>query len=105
VTAQWVIVGLVVGVSAICVAWTLMPASLRRVLATLSLRLALPPAIAARMRAHAAGASSCGCSGCDRNESAASDASTATTLAVRPIALHRTMPRRSPGAADAAESR
>ena len=88
-SAQWAIAAVVVVVSTICAAWTLMPASLRRVLAIASLRLPLPRAIAARMRAHAERTSACGCSGCDRNPLAGSAADPAAPAVVRPITLHR----------------
>ena len=51
---QSAIVAVVVVASAVYALWTLMPSSLRRVLATALLRLPLPHAIAARLRAHAA---------------------------------------------------
>jgi hypothetical protein len=87
--AQWAIVAVVVLASAIYAAWTLMPASLRRALATAALKLPLPAVVAARMRAHAANASSCGCSGCDRNPLSTKSTDTATMAAARPITLHR----------------
>jgi hypothetical protein len=87
--AQWSIVAVVVLASAVYVAWTLMPASLRRALARAALRLPLPSPIAARMRADAADASSCGCSGCDRNPLSTKSAAAAATTAARPITFHR----------------
>jgi len=89
---QWAVVAVIVAVSAVYAAWTLMPASLRRVLATASLRLPLPHAIAARLRAHAENASSCGCSGCDRNPLAAPRENAEPKATVRPITVHRRLP-------------
>ncbi len=90
--AQSIVVALVVIASAIYAAWMLMPASLRRVLAAAALRLPLPAVVAARMRVHASAASSCGCSGCDRNPLAKTSAASAATPAIRPIKLHRRLP-------------
>ncbi|HEY2190569.1 MAG TPA: DUF6587 family protein [Caldimonas sp.] len=87
--AQWAIVAVVVLASAVYAAWTLMPASLRRVLATAALKLPLPAVLATRIRSQAANASSCGCSGCDRNSLATKRAETATPAAARPITIHR----------------
>ena len=91
-TAQWLAVALVVAGSAIYATWTLLPASLRRVLAAAALKLPLPAAIAARMRAVATSTSSCGCSGCDRNPLAGAGAEPAKTTAAQPIKLHRRLP-------------
>jgi len=91
-TAQWLAVALVVAGSAMYAAWTLLPSSLRRVLAVAALKLPLPAAIAARMRAVATRASSCGCSGCDRNPLAGADAESRTMSAAQPIKLHRRLP-------------
>ena len=90
VAAQWLVVALVVAASAMYATWTLLPASLRRVLAGAALRLPLPPPVAARMRAVATRAASCGCSGCDRNPLPRADADAAP--AARPITLHRRLP-------------
>ena len=90
--AQWALVALIVGASALYAAWTLMPASLRRVVATAALRLPLPRTVAARMRAHAENASSCGCSGCDRNPLSAGRESDEPAPTVRPITVHRRRP-------------
>jgi hypothetical protein len=87
--AQWAIVVVVVLASTVYAAWTLMPASLRRALATAALKLPLPAVAAARMRAHAANVSSCGCTGCDRNPLATKSSDRAATAATRPITLHR----------------
>jgi hypothetical protein len=87
--AQWIVVGIVVFASAIYAAWSLMPASLRRVLSTSALRLPLPAAIAAWLRRHASDATSCGCSGCDRNPLSTPAAATPASNMVRPITLHR----------------
>ena len=86
-TWHWTVAGAVVVGSAIYAVWTLMPSALRRLLATALLGLPLPGAIAARLRVHAASASSCGCTGCDR-AAPVRDASQP-----QPIRLHR----RSPG--------
>lgn len=90
-TVQWLAVALVVAGSATYATWTLMPASLRRGLAGILLKLPLPAAIATRMRAIAISTSSCGCSGCDRNPSAHNDAESKTS-ATKPITLHRRLP-------------
>ena len=90
-TWQWTVAGAVVVGSAIYAVWTLMPSALRRALATALLGLPLPGAIAARLRLHAASASSCGCTGCDRNP-LAEPAAGAAPSTVRPITLHRRMP-------------
>ncbi|HEY2559528.1 MAG TPA: DUF6587 family protein [Caldimonas sp.] len=87
--AQSAIVAVVVLASAAYAAWTLLPASLRRTLATAALKLPLPNVIAARVRAHAASASSCGCSGCDRNPLSTKSAAASPTPAARPITFHR----------------
>jgi hypothetical protein len=89
-SVQWAVVAVVVALSAAYAAWTLMPASLRRVLATASLRLPLPAPLARRMRAHAERADGCGCSGCDHNPGAAQRANAA--VPVQPIKLHRRIP-------------
>jgi hypothetical protein len=91
-TAQWLAVALVVTGSAMYATWTLMPMSLRRGLAGVLLKLPLPASIATRVRAVATSASSCGCSGCDRNPLAGADAESRTTSAVQPIKLHRRLP-------------
>jgi hypothetical protein len=91
-TAQWLAVALVVAGSAAYATWTLLPASLRRVVAAAALKLPLPATVAARMRAVATRASSCGCSGCDRNPLAGADAGTGKTTAAQPIKLHRRLP-------------
>jgi hypothetical protein len=87
--AQWAIVAVVVLASAVYTAWTLMPASLRRALATAALRLPLPAVVAARMRSYATNASSSGCSGCARNPLSTKSTETAATTAARPITIHR----------------
>ena len=90
--AQWAVVALIVGASAIYAAWTLMPAALRRVVAAAALRLPLPRAIAARMRAHAENVSHGGCSGCDRNPLAPARGSAGRSATVRPITVHPRRP-------------
>jgi hypothetical protein len=98
-TAQWTITVLVVVASACYAGWTLLPASLRRVLATAALRLPLPGALAVRLRGQTTDASGCACSGCDRNPLAdkrnAAGAPGTAPAAVRaqPITLHRRLPR------------
>ena len=91
VSAQWLVVALVVVASTVYATWTLMPATLRRQLAAALLKLPLPAAVASRLRAVATSASSCGCSGCDRNPLARAEADS-KTAAVRPITLHRRLP-------------
>ena len=91
VTVQWLVVALVVVASTAYATWTLMPATLRRQLAAALLRLPLPTAIASRLRAVATSASSCGCSGCDHNSPARSDADP-KSAGPRPITLHRRLP-------------
>ena len=91
-TAQWLAVALVVAGSAMYATWTLLPASLRRVLAAAALKLPLPAAIAARMRTVATRASSCGCRGCERNPLAGADGDSGKTTAAQPIKLHRRLP-------------
>jgi hypothetical protein len=91
-TAQWLAVALVVAGSAMYATWTLLPASLRRGLAGVLLKLPLPASIATRMRAVATSASSCGCSGCDRNPLAHAGADSRTAAAPQPITLHRRLP-------------
>jgi ferrous iron transport protein B len=66
-TVQWIVVAVVVAFSAAYALWTLMPAALRRALAAALLRLPLPDAIAAPLRARADAASHGGCSGCSHN--------------------------------------
>jgi hypothetical protein len=90
--AQWIVVAVVVFASAIYAAWTLMPASLRRLVATALLALPLPAAIAARLRDRAGDDSSCGCSGCDRNLLSRPGAGATAASAARPITLHRRTP-------------
>ncbi len=91
--AQWFVVALVVAGSASYATWTLLPAALRRGLATALLTLPLPSPIAARMRAAATSASSCGCSGCDRNPLPGTASERATTgVVAQPIRLHRRLP-------------
>ncbi|HZW74007.1 MAG TPA: DUF6587 family protein [Caldimonas sp.] len=91
ITAQSLVVALVVAASATYATWALIPASLRRGLAGVLLRLPLPAALAARMRAVATSTSSCGCSGCDRNPLARADADS-EFAATKPITLHRRLP-------------
>ena len=91
ITAQWLVVALVVAASATYAAWALIPASLRRGIAGVLLKLPLPAPLAARMRAVATSTSSCGCSGCDRNPLARADADS-EFAATKPIILHRRLP-------------
>ena len=62
---QVAIVAIVVTGCTAYAAWTLMPASARRVVAQALLRLPLPQRQAARLRKHLVAASGCGCDGCD----------------------------------------
>jgi len=71
-------------------AWTLMPAPARRGLALSLLKLALPAAIATRLRKHAVATSGCGCDGCDRSTTA-----TPKVGAVQPLTFHPPARRRS----------
>ena len=91
-TAQWLAVAFVVAGSAMYATWTLMPMSLRRGLAGALLKLPLPASIATRLRAVASTASSCGCSGCDRNPPAQAGADARKMAAPQPIKLHRRLP-------------
>jgi hypothetical protein len=90
--AQWLVVALVVATSATYATWTLLPAPLRRGLAGALLKLPLPAAIATRVRAVATSASSCGCSGCDRNPLARNEADSEQAKAPQSITLHRRLP-------------
>jgi hypothetical protein len=67
-TAQGLIVALVVAGCCIYAAWTLMPSAARRVLATALLKFPLPSPLARRMNRAAKVSSGCGCDGCDRSE-------------------------------------
>ena len=91
VSAQWLVVALVVVASTAYATWTLMPAALRRGLAAVLLKLPLPATIASRLRAVATSASSCGCSGCDRNPLPRTSPDPKAADA-RPITLHRRLP-------------
>lgn len=62
---QALIVALVVLACAAYAAWSLMPASLRRMLATQLVRLPLPAPIARRLARVLAGTGGCACDGCD----------------------------------------
>ena len=64
---QSLVVVLIVAGCAVYVAWTLMPASLRRAIALALLKLPLPGGVASFMRRHSAQASGCGCDGCDKS--------------------------------------
>jgi hypothetical protein len=64
--------------------WTLMPASARKRIATLLLERPLPAFVAEALRPHAAGASGCGCAGCDLSAKPKAARSGAT-----PITFHR----------------
>ena len=89
VALQWLVVGAVVFGSALYATWTVMPAALRRAFAAAALKLPLPEWLARRLRAHATRASSCGCSGCDRNPLPRGEQA---SVAARPITLHRRLP-------------
>jgi hypothetical protein len=81
----------------------LSPTALRRRVAAVLLRLAmpLPRSVAAKLRAVATSTPGCGCSGCDRNPVGADQAAdsrsrsgtTAATIVAQPITLHRRLPR------------
>ena len=90
VALQWLVVGVVVFGSALYASWTVMPAALRRAFAAAALKLPLPGWLARRLRAHASEASSCACSGCDRNPLPRDQQA---PIAARPITLHRRLPR------------
>jgi len=90
--AQWLVAALVVAGSATYATWTLLPAPLRRGVAGALLKLPLPAAIATRVRAVATSASSCGCSGCDRNPLSRDEADSKKPKAPQPITLHRRLP-------------
>ncbi|MEP7099125.1 MAG: hypothetical protein ABI781_01365 [Burkholderiales bacterium] len=62
---QTLIVALLVIGCSTYAAWTLMPAAVRRAIASSVLKLPLPEAFAAKMRKAATVSSGCGCDGCD----------------------------------------
>ncbi len=62
---QILIVALLVGGCSTYAAWTLMPAAVRRAIASTLLKLPLPESFAAKMRKAASVRSGCGCDGCD----------------------------------------
>jgi len=62
---QNLIVALLVAGCAVYAAWTLMPATARRGIATSLLKLPLPAALELKMRRAATVSSGCGCDGCD----------------------------------------
>ena len=64
---QSLVVALLVAGCAVYVAWSLMPAALRRAIALALLKLPLPGGVATFMRRHSAQASGCGCDGCDKS--------------------------------------
>lgn len=71
---QSMVVTVLVTLCGIYAVWTLMPAGLRRALATALLRLPLPEALAARLRLATQAASGCGggCSSCSSRSSRSS---------------------------------
>ena len=64
---QSLVVALLVSGCAGYVTWTLMPASLRRAIALVLVKLPLPGGVATFMHRHSAQASGCGCDGCDKS--------------------------------------
>jgi hypothetical protein len=65
-------------------AWALMPASARKRIAALLLARPLPAFMAEALRPHAAGASGCGCAGCDRSAKPKAARSGATPITFHP---------------------
>jgi len=80
---QQMIVGLIVMGCGIYAAWTLMPASARRSLATRALKLSLPEFVRKPMQRALKPAGACG--GCD----SCGDAKPATDAGVKPVRIHR----------------
>ena len=62
---QALVVAVLVAGCFLYAAWALMPASARKRIATLLLARPLPAFVAEALRPHAAGASGCGCAGCE----------------------------------------
>ncbi len=85
VTAQGIVVAMLVIGCCVYAAWTLMPGAARRTLATALLRLPLPAPLARRFGKAAAASSGCGCDGCDRSElKAAPKAAAPQTITFHP---------------------
>ena len=87
---QSLVVTLLVALCSVYATWTLMPAVLRRALATtlLSLPMKFPAALAARLRQAAQAASGCGaCGSCD------AATPKRPTDALQPITFHPRLPR------------
>ena len=80
---QSLIVGLMVSVALCYAGWTLMPAALRRSLATAMLKWPVPERFAVTLRKAAKGASGCGCDGCDH-----APAKKAAPNAPQPLTFH-----------------
>jgi ferrous iron transport protein B len=68
VTAQGLLVALLVTGCCLYAAWTLMPSAARRALARALLKLPLPAPLAKRLGRTAKASAGCGCDGCDRSE-------------------------------------
>ena len=82
-TAQTLIVSLLVSLCSVYAAWTLMPAAARRALATWLLGFNLPQPLAKPLAKAAAPGTACGCSGCDRAAPAVA------SKAVYTVQIHR----------------
>lgn len=87
---QSMVVTVLVTLCGIYAVWTLMPAGLRRALATALLRLPLPEALAARLRLATQAASGCGggCSSCSSRSSRDTAAPKRASGAVQTITFH-----------------
>ncbi len=87
---QTLVVALLVTACASYAAWTLMPASLRRSLALVLLKLPLPRLLANTMRKRSVASSACACDGCDKAK-APVDATTRakpSSSGVAPLVFH-----------------
>lgn len=82
-TAQTLIMSLLVLLCSVYAAWTLMPSAARRALATWLLGLNLPRQLAEPLAKAAAPGSACGCNGCDRA------APLVVTKTEQPVQIHR----------------
>ena len=87
---QWLIVAPIVGFAFCTAAWSLMPASARKWLATVLLARSLPAFLSNALRPYAAVTGACACSGCDRPAIPGPAHS-----AAMPITIHRRRPRRA----------
>lgn len=92
---QTLIVALLVVGCATYATWTLMPAAMRRVIASSLLKLPLPKTFAATMRRAATVSSGCGCDGCDHApaKSAQKPARNAAPNAPQVVTFHPRPPR------------